>query len=369
MAIGRRLEQRTEGNQPPSQRRRENEAFDRHLTDSGRKHRLVLLSLALVFLCALSLAPLVGPIQIRFSRLFASDVPFMQNIDAQVFFVARLPRVLLAAVTGAALAVSGLIFQSVLKNPLATPYTLGVASGASLGAVLSIRSGLVVVVFGLSSLTLSAFAGALFAVGLIYVLTQRRRDLSTSVLLLAGVALNFMFSSLILLVHYLSNFTQSYQMLRWMMGGLDVIDYPLISVAAVLVASGLVAASRFTKELNVISTGDELALSRGVDVLRIKRIAYLTASLLTAAVVALTGPIGFVGLVVPHALRLIIGPDNRLLLPASALAGAIALIVCDTIARTVMAPTEIPVGVITSLLGSPCFIWLLLRERRRLSFL
>jgi len=369
MAIERRLEKGTERNPERSQGHRESEAFDRLLTDSRRKHRLVLLSLALAFLSVLFLAPVLGPIQIRLNRLFATNIPFVENVDAQIFFVARLPRVLLAAVTGAALAASGLIFQAVLKNPLATPYTLGVASGASLGAVLSIRSGLVVVIFGLSSLTLSAFVGALFAVGLIYLLTQRRGELSTSVLLLAGVALNFMFSSLILLVHYLSNFTQSYQMLRWMMGGLDVIEYPLIASAAVLVALGLAATSRFTKELNLISTGDELAMSRGVEVVRVKRIGYLTASLLTAAVVALTGPIGFVGLVVPHALRLIIGPDNRLLLPASALAGAIALIVCDTIARTVIAPTEIPVGVITSLLGSPCFIWLLLRQRRRLSFL
>ncbi len=334
------------------------------LANSRRKYRRVLWILISAAILVLASAPLVGSVTLNFGRLFSGSILLQDNVDAQIFLVARVPRVLLAALTGAALAAAGLIFQSILKNPLATPYTLGVASGASLGAVVAIRSGLVMAFFGLSTITLSAFIGALLAVGLVYALTQWRLQLSTTALLLAGVALNFMFSSIILLIHYLSDFTQSYQMLRWLMGGLDIIEYPLILGTAILVAIGFVMANRLSKELNLISSGDHMAVSRGVDVLRTKRTAYFTASLLTAAVVSLTGPIGFIGLVVPHALRLIIGPDNRLLLPAAALAGATVLIICDTVARTLLAPTEMPVGVITALVGSPCFIWLLLRERQ-----
>lgn len=313
-------------------------------------------------------APMIGSTRINWANLLSFDIPFADNVDAQIVFLARLPRVILASLTGATLAVTGLVFQALLKNPLATPYTLGIASGASLGAVVSIRFGFVVVILGVSSLILSAFAGALLTVFLIYLMSRRRRHLPTAVMLLAGVSLNFLFSALILFAHYMANFTQSYQMLRWLMGGLDVTDYKLILNVFPCVVIGLVILIAVSKELNLISAGEELALSRGVDIERTKKIAYFVASLTTASVVSLSGPIGFVGLVVPHILRLLIGADNRLLMPASIFLGASFLIICDTVARTILAPMEVPVGVITAMIGSPFFIWLLLKDKRKVVF-
>ncbi|NIR47476.1 iron ABC transporter permease [candidate division KSB1 bacterium] len=334
-----------------------------------KKRYFVLLPILIVFFfCTFSLAPTIGSAKIDLTRAFDFSLRFRENMDAQIFFIARLPRVILAALTGAALAVAGLVFQAVLKNPLATPYTLGIASGASLGAVISIRAGIVFMAFGLSSLTLSAFSGALLTVCLIYLMSKRKDYLPTAVMLLAGVALSFLFSALILFVHYLSDFTQSYQMLRWLMGGLDIIDYKLIVNILPAVLLSLVLLVSIAKELNLLSSGEELAASRGVNVGRTKKIAYFAASLMTAAVVSLSGPIGFIGLIIPHILRLLIGADNRLLMPAAIFFGAGFLIICDTIARTIIAPLEIPVGIITAILGCPFFIWLLLREKRRVVF-
>ncbi|MCG8607777.1 iron ABC transporter permease [bacterium] len=333
-----------------------------------RKHVRIQMLFALCFACTFVAAPMIGSVEIDLLNLFDFDAPFEDNSDAQIFFFARLPRVILASLAGATLAVAGLVFQAILQNPLATPYTLGIASGASLGAVVSIRLGLMVVIFGVSSLILSAFTGALLTVLVIYSMSHRRKRLPTSVMLLAGVSLNFLLSALILLVHYMANFTQSYQMLRWLMGGLDIIDYQLILNVLPFVVIGLVVTLSLSKKLNLISAGEELALSRGVDVERTKKVVYFIVSLMTASVVALSGPIGFVGLVVPHILRLLIGADNRQLIPAAIFFGATFLIICDTLARTIFAPMEVPVGIVTAMIGSPFFMWLLLMKRREAIF-
>lgn len=337
-------------------------------TNFKRRYFGVISVSALIFALTFLLAPTLGSTRISLSNAFDFSLSFEQNVDAQIFFLARLPRVILAALTGAVLAVAGLVFQAMLKNPLATPYTLGISSGASLGAVIAIRTGVVFVAFGFSSVTLSAFAGALATVALIYFMAKRKGALPTTVLLLAGVALSFLFSALILFVHYLSDFTQSYQMLRWLMGGLDILDYKLILNILPWVLLSLALLFTISGELNLISSGEELAWSRGADVVRTKKIAYLAASLMTAAVVSLSGPIGFIGLIVPHILRLLLGADNRLLMPAALFIGGSFLILCDTVARTVLAPAEIPVGIITAMLGCPFFIWLLLREKQEVGF-
>jgi iron complex transport system permease protein len=317
----------------------------------------VVLLLAILLLLAIILAPLIGPTSIDFQKILDSS-----TTDSRVFFVARLPRILLAAIAGAALAVGGLVFQSVLRNPIATPYTLGVASGASLGAVISIRWGFFVEAAGISSLVLSAFAGASVSMAVLYLLSKKRRYLRTTTMLLVGVAMSFLFSSLILFIHYVSDFTQSYQMLRWMMGGLDIIDYRLIGSTGIIVVCCLFVLFFISRSLNLLSVDEELAATRGVDVFRTKRTAYIASSLMIAAVVSMAGPIGFVGLVVPHVLRIFLGADNRILLPASALLGGSFLIVCDTFARTAFTPAEVPVGIITALIGSPFFLWLLTRN-------
>jgi iron complex transport system permease protein len=212
--------------------------------------------------------------------------------------------------------------------------------------------------------SLSSFLGSLGALAIVYMLsTARRRGLSTTVLLLAGVTMTAFFSALILFVQYLTDFTDTFRTVRWLMGMLDVGSYtPLIgALPLIAVAFGMVAT--LPRPLDLISLGADAAASRGVDVQRAERIALVSASLATGAAVSISGPIAFVGLVVPHIVRLIVGSDHRLVLPASALFGASFLIGCDLIARTLFAPVELPVGIVTAIIGGPFFLWLLVRRR------
>ncbi|MFQ5450107.1 MAG: FecCD family ABC transporter permease [Nitrospinaceae bacterium] len=333
---------------------------------SGRKQKQYFTTLgwfALVFLVTLTAAPLVGSTHISLMKALSREIPLAENVDANILFLARLPRVLLAAVTGAALSVSGAVFQAILRNDLAAPITLGVSSGAAFGAVLAISLGWSFTVLGFSSLSLAAFLGAMGAVFLVFSLVRTRQgELPTSTILLAGVTANFFFAAMVMFIHYLSNVTQSFRIVRWLMGGLDITDYQTVLSICPLVFLGIAILMVIGRDLNLVSTGSHSALSRGVDVPKIQKLGLISASLITGSVVAVSGPIGFVGLVVPHIVRLLIGPDQRLLIPASLFFGASFLIVCDTVARTVIAPTEIPVGVITAMIGAPFFIWLLKRQ-------
>ena len=314
-----------------------------------------------VFTCLL--APLVGSTTISLARVFDRSIPFADNVDAQIFFIARMPRVLAGALTGATLAAAGVVFQAMLRNPLATPFTLGVSAGASLGAMLAIIFGTAITVGPFSIVPLASLAGAAIAAAVVYRLaTLRDRAMSTTVLLLAGVTLNAFFSALILFVQYLSNFAEVYRAIRWVMGDLDVGSFQPILAALPLIAIAFAMFALLPSSLNLLSVGADAAAARGVDVGRAQRLAFVSASLATAAAVSLAGPIGFIGIVVPHLVRLLVGVDHRIVLPASALFGASFLVACDLGARTVMAPLEIPVGVITALLGGPFFLWLLVRR-------
>jgi iron complex transport system permease protein len=309
------------------------------------------------------LAPLVGSSSISLARVFDRSIPFVDNVDAQIFFVARMPRVLAGALVGAALAAAGVVFQALLRNALATPFTLGVSAGASLGAMLAIVLGATVSAGPFSAVPLASLAGAGIAAGIVYRLaTIQDRAMSTTVLLLAGVTLNSFFSALILFVQYIADFAQVYRATRWIMGDLDVGSFePVLSaLPMVLVAFALFA--WLPSSLNLLSVGADAAAARGVDVGRAQRIAFASASLATAAAVSLAGPIGFIGIVVPHLVRLMVGVDHRIVLPASALFGAAFLVLCDLAARTLLAPIEIPVGVVTAMLGGPFFLWLLVRK-------
>jgi iron complex transport system permease protein len=310
------------------------------------------------------LAPLVGPTSISFRRAFDFSIPFADNPDAQIFFIARLPRTLAGAAVGALFASAGVIFQGLLRNPLATPFTLGVSTGAALGAVLAISFNWSIGALGMSAVPVSAFVGSLAAVGIVYALAQaRHRGLSTTVLLLAGVTMNAFFSAMILFVQYFASFADVYRTLRWLMGDLDVSSYePLVAaLPATAVAFGFFA--WLARPLNLLSLGPDSAESRGLDVTRAQRAAFLSASLATGAAVTVGGPIGFVGIIIPHLVRLLVGPDHRLVLPAAALFGAAFLVACDVIARMIFAPVELPVGIITAMIGGPFFLWLLLRKR------
>jgi iron complex transport system permease protein len=308
-------------------------------------------------------APLVGTTQISLIRALDPAIPFDQNVDAQIFFVARLPRVLAGALVGSTLAAAGVVFQAMLRNPLATPFTLGVSAGASLGAMLVIVFGGVMTLGPLSTVPAASFAGAAAATAMVYWLATRQgHAISTSVLLLAGVTLNSFLSAIIMFVQYFADFAQLYRAVRWIMGDLDVGGFaPLLaSLPLVIIAFALFAL--LPSSLNLLSVGKDAAAARGVDVPRAQRLAFFSASVATAAAVSMAGPIGFVGIVVPHLVRLLVGVDHRIVLPASALFGAAFLVACDLLARTILAPVEIPVGVITALIGGPFFLWLLVRK-------
>jgi iron complex transport system permease protein len=309
------------------------------------------------------LAPLVGSTPISLARVFDRSIPFADNVDAQIFFVARMPRVLAAAVVGAALAAAGVVLQALLRNPLASTDTLGVSAGAALGAILAIAFDITITAGGLSAVPLTSLAGAFAVAAVIYLLATRRgRPMSTLVLLLVGVTMNTFLSALITSAQYIADFTQTVRTIRWLMGDLDIGGFsPLVTVLPLLAAAFAIFAV-LPSSLNVLSVGTDAAGARGVDVARTQRLAFVGASLATGAAVALAGPIGFVGIVVPHFVRLMVGVDHRLVMPASALFGMSFLVVCDLIARTALSPIEVPVGIVTALIGGPFFLWLLIRR-------
>lgn len=297
-------------------------------------------------------APLIGSSHIDLKRAFAHVSP-----DYEILFFARLPRVLLALLGGAALSVTGVLFQCMLRDPLAEPYTLGVSAGASVGAVLSIC-------FGFRWPGLLSLAGAGGVLLVVLGIAMQGRRLSSFTLLLSGVTMNSMALALIMFLNSIANFSQSFAIARWLMGGVDAVEYSTLAWLAAAVVPVCVLVAMRAREWNLLAVGDDWAASRGVSTGALTLTGYIAGSLLTGLVTSLTGPIGFVGLIVPHALRLRIGADHRVLLPCSFFAGAAFLCICDTLSRTVIAPTEIPVGVITALAGGPFFIWLL-RSRRR----
>lgn len=312
---------------------------------------------------AVLVAPLVGPTHVSLRRVFDVSIPFDQNPDAQIFFVARLPRTLAAAIVGGLLSAAGVVFQALLRNPLACPFTLGVSAGAAFGAVLAITLNWSLPALGVSAVPAAAFAGSVAAVGIVYALSQaRHRGLSTTVLLLAGVTLNALLSALILFFQYFSSYADVYRTLRWLIGDLDISSYRPLLAALPLGLAGLAAFAWIARPLNLLSLGPDSAESRGLDVVAAQRTAFFSASLVTGAAVSIGGPIGFVGIIIPHLVRLVVGPDHRLVLPAATLFGAAFLVACDLVARTILAPVQLPVGIVTALIGGPFFLWLLIRR-------
>ena len=329
------------------------------------RRRLLLTCAASGSLLALTcvVAPLVGSTRISLPRALDRSIPFADNVDAQIFFLARMPRVAAGVVVGAALASAGVVLQALFRNPLATPETLGISAGAALGAILAITAGWMVALGPFSPVALASLVGALVAIALVYLLASApRRPLSTAVLLLAGVTLNAFISAVILFVQYLADFTQSYRAIRWLIGDLDVGTFAPILGALPLVAIAFAMFALLPSSLNLLSVGGELAATRGVNVANVQRLAFFSAGLATSAAVSLAGPVAFVGIVVPHLVRLVVGVDHRVVLPASALFGASFLVACDLIARTAIAPVELPVGIVTAIIGGPFFLWLLVRR-------
>lgn len=318
---------------------------------------LMLLLLLLATLASLIILPMIGTIPIPLQAVLDPTGSWMESA---LFWQVRIPRVLASFLSGSALAISGLTFQAIFRTPLATPFTLGVSSGASLGAVLYIQMGLSFALLGIPGIAVAAFTGAILTIILVYSLARYHRLASVQTILLAGVAVNFFCSSLILLLQYLSDFTQSFRIVHWLMGGVEGADFQSVLgiFPFVILGSGIIF--YLSRDLNLIRTGDDIAISRGVNLKRAYQLFFGVTSLMVGIVVSNWGPIGFIGIIVPYICRLLIGSDHRFLGPASFLFGGVFLTVCDTVARTLIAPAEIPVGVITALLGGPFFLWLLI---------
>jgi iron complex transport system permease protein len=287
------------------------------------------------------------------------------DLAATVVLELRLPRVLLAALAGGGLAVAGAAFQALTRNPLADPAVLGVAGGAALGAVLGQLWGLEGSLAATVGLSIVAFAGALLAAGTVYLIAASGGTLPVQTLLLAGVITGLFFSAVITLVVSLVDFARLGGILHWLMGSLGTVGYRAVGVVAVGTAAGTVTIYAQARALNLLALGEESALQLGVETERVKRVVFVAASLLTGVIVAEAGPIGFVGLIVPHGVRLALGADNRLLVPAAAGAGAIFLVLADTLARLVVQPAELPVGVVTAFCGAPFFVYLLRTRLQR----
>ncbi|MEX2263887.1 MAG: iron ABC transporter permease [Bryobacteraceae bacterium] len=326
---------------------------------SGRVRRAVLWSGGICVLVLL-LSPLAGASRLDLAKVLAGEAP-----DRDILLYLRLPRTLLAMLAGGCLCLAGSLFQALLRDALATPYTLGISSGAALGAVAAIC-------FGwrqagpLPAVWLAAIAGAAVVLWLVLLISSEGHRLSSFTLLLTGVTINSICLALILFLHSFAGFAQSFAISRWLMGGVDSIDYASLAMLAAVVTPPAALILFRSREWNLLAMGEEWATARGLSTDQLMRMGYVAASIVIGAVTALTGPIGFVGLIVPHVLRSRLGSDHRILMPCSILLGAAFLAVCDTIARTLLAPVDVPVGVVTALFGGPFFIWLLRSKRRSL---
>jgi iron complex transport system permease protein len=335
------------------------------------KRLIVRTSLALFVLVAVVLAcSAIGTERISFrSVLDGPGERATSNPDYEIFVEFRLPRILLACLVGAALACSGAVFQALLRNPLADPYILGISSGAGLGAMIAVVAGFNWTLWGRSPIAVFAFIGALGTVWLVWFIGQLTGKFHVTGLLLAGVVVNAFFSAVIMFVTSIAQADKVYATIFWLMGNMTEGDFLTLWVAAGCVLGGMLALFFIAPQLNVLSLGADDAMSMGVNVKRTRMIAFGVAAAITAIAVSLSGLIGFVGLVVPHAVRLVFGPDHRQLLPMSGIVGAIFLVVADTLARVIIAPAQLPVGVVTAIVGGPFFLVLLVKYSRKVGWL
>lgn len=324
---------------------------------SGIKWRVALL---ILFLVAAFLISMWSGYQTLDLRLLAGD-----EATRTLLFTLRLPRVLMGAIVGASLALVGAALQALFRNPLAEPLTLGVSGGAGLGASLAFALGLGATIGGLPLIFIFAFVGAGLSVLLVYRLARTgTRQVAPGALLLAGVVINIIAASGVVLIQYLADYTRALQILRWTIGSLDIIGFGLLWRMLVFLVPGWLVLLYLARDLHLLAIDEETAASLGVDVRRTEKFVYFAASLIVGTCVATGGTIGFVGLVVPHGVRLMFGEDVRRLLPFSMIAGAGFLMLADSIARTAFGTSELPVGAITALAGGPVFLWLLRRGQR-----
>jgi len=329
----------------------------------------VVICLAVLAL-VMGLCAAVGSQKISLRKVFAGpgEVPG-GNIDYEIFVGVRLPRVILAALVGAALACSGVVLQAILRNPLADPYILGISSGAGLGVITAVISGITWGFWGGSPIAVFAFAGALGTVWLVWGIGHFTGKSQVINLLLAGVVINAFFSAVIMFLTSIAKSEQVHSTIFWLMGNITEKSISVLGLSAVCILAGIFALFCISQRLNVLTLGEDEAKGLGVDTAKTKLVAFGFAAFITAIAVSLSGLVGFVGLIIPHGARLVFGPDHRQLLPVSGIIGAVFLVAADTLARTVVAPAQLPVGVITAIAGGPFFLFLLAKYSRKVSWL
>ncbi len=317
--------------------------------NSKLRKKIFVLFIILIFIVLLGI--LKGSVDIAFNKLLLKE--------NRPILILRLLRILMGIAAGSGLAVSGIVLQAILRNSLAEPYLLGTSSGAGLGAVIAIIIGVWQVY-----LPLAAFIGAIFSIILVYNLARQNNKIPEQSLILSGVIVSVALSAIIIFLISISGNQALHEITWWLWGSLQVYDFKLLFIVSLIVFLGVAAIYIFSQDLNAISMGEEEAIHLGIDIESVKKILILIASLITASLVCISGIIGFVGLMIPHMMRLVVGPNHKVLIPATCLAAAIFMVACDIISRTLFPPLEIPIGVITAILGAPIFIILLKRSQR-----
>ena len=338
------------------------------MTLTPKKLTIRVVGAAAVLAAALVVCLLIGSERVSLTdALHGPTRDGLPNVAYTILVNVRLPRILLAAIIGAALAVSGCVFQAILRNPLADPYILGVSSGAGLGTLAAVVLGWSWTLFGMSAMMLTAFGGAVATTWLVWLIGRAAGRTNVTGLLLAGVVVNAFFSAVIMFLTSIARASQVQTTMFWLMGNIaQMQQFEVVAAAGLLVAGGIVALLRLGPSLNLLSFGADEAAAMGLSVSKSCVVAFAVSAMITSVAVCLGGLVGFVGLVVPHAVRLVAGPDHRQLIPVSALVGAAFVVAADTLARVVVAPAMLPVGVVTAMVGGPFFLILLVRYTRNL---
>lgn len=337
------------------------------------KYTIILL-IILIALIVLSSAIGAANLSIKLTlKTLGSIIPGIKNLinasdispqDIKVIFDIRLPRIFTAIIVGIALSSSGVIFQGVFRNPMADPYIIGVSAGAAFGATIGLLFAGNIKLISLSTTSIFAFLGAIGTTFLIYNISKIKGKISVLTLLLSGVALSSLLTSIIsfIMIYRTQDLAKVY---FWIMGGLSNSSWTNFMTVMPVIVIIMAASSFFMRDLNVMSLGDERANQLGVQTEKLKQVLLILASIMTAAAVSVSGIIGFIGLITPHIMRMIVGPDHKILYPTAAISGGIVLLLSDTIARIILSPREIPVGIITSIIGVPFFIYLLVKSKRQ----
>lgn len=332
------------------------------------KNHIVLLILTFILFCVMIFSSTVGAADISFAEALKIIARWnstsINEIHKIIILKVRMPRIFLSALVGMGLSIVGGTFQGLFKNQLADPYVLGISSGASLGATISIIFSFEGAILGFAFNSFCAFIGAILTAIIVFYVAKIGNKLSVSNMLLSGIAISYFMSSIISILMIINRNSME-KIVFWLMGSVATANWNQVIMAAIVIISAMIVISFFSKELNILSLGEENALTLGVEAEKVKIVLLIICAIVIATCVSISGIIGFVGLIVPNMVRLLTGPDYKRLLPFSAIAGSIFLVLCDTISRTIMPPMEFPIGAVTALFGSPFFLYLIVKTKRK----